>query len=183
MTKNKTKSWLSYVNLSDVYERKARFIPGLLTLLFLLPVSTTFDDLFSHWIETLIAGIGVGGAISVGISHLASAAGNRLQKKMWPRWPYDSPTNTWLHPEHKSRSSQQKTIWYSAIKRLTNLDIELAIRSNSQEIEQIINDAVSSIRYRLRNAKSADRLNVHNLDYGFARNFKVLDRCGSHLRQ
>lgn len=168
------KSWLSYVNLSDSYERKARFIPGILSLLFLLPASSAFEDSVSLWLETLLAGVGVGAIVSVGISHLASAAGNRMQRILWPRWPHDSPTNKWLHPGDMSRSEQQKLIWYSAIKRLTKLDIQRAVRSGDSGIESVINDAVSAIRYQLRNAKCADRLNLHNIDYGFARNFTGL---------
>jgi len=174
MSAKSKKSWLSYVNLSDPYERKARFIPGFLSLLFLLPASAAFEDIISLWIKTLLAGVGVGAIISVGISHLASAAGNRMQRKMWPRWPLDSPTNKWLHPGDMSRSEQQKLIWYSTIKRLTKLDIQRAIRSGDSGIESVINDAVSSIRYQLINAKCADRLNLHNIDYGFARNFAGL---------
>ncbi len=174
MPKATKKSWLSYANLSDHYERKARFIPGLLSFLFLLPASAVLDDIFSRWIETILAGLGIGAVISVGISHLASAAGNRLQRILWPRWPYDSPTNKWLLPSDTSRSEQQKNIWYSAIKRLTKLDIQRAIRSGDMGVESVINDAVSSLRYQLRNAKCADRLSLHNIDYGFARNFTGL---------
>ncbi|MHB8843313.1 MAG: hypothetical protein ACYC7L_01065 [Nitrospirota bacterium] len=174
MLKTTKKSWLSYANLSDHYERKARFIPGLLSFLFLLPASAAFEDILSRWIETIVAGLGIGAVISVGISHLASAAGNRIQRSLWPRWPHDSPTNKWLLPSDTSRSEQQKTIWYSAIKRLTKLDVQRAIRSGDAGVESVINDAVSSIRYQLRNAKCADRLIVHNIDYGFARNFAGL---------
>lgn len=167
-------SWLNYVNLSDIYERKARFLPGMLSLLFLLPASTLFGNFIEHWIEIIVGGIGIGSILAVGISHLASAAGNRFQKKLWPNWPYDSPTNQWLHPNDNNRSKQQKEIWYKSIKRLTNLDIKATIHSSDKEIKSVINDSVSIIRYRLRNTKYSDLLSVHNTDYSFARNFTGL---------
>jgi len=176
MTENKTNknSWLNYMNLSDTYERKARFLPGILSLLFLLPNSTLFGNFIEHWIKVIVGGVGIGGILAVGISHLSSAAGNRFQKKLWPNWPYDSPTNRWLQPNDDSRSKQQKEIWYKSIKRLTNLDIKATILSSNEEIKSIINDSVSIIRYQLRNTKYADRLCIHNIDYGFARNFTGL---------
>jgi len=168
------KHWLSYMNLSDHYERKARFLPGLLSVLFLLPVSAALGGPLASWIKWVAMEVGVASAYAVGISHLASAFGNRFQKKLWPRWPYDSATNQWLLPIDTSRSDQQKAIWYAAIKRLTGLDIPLAQSLSNEELEKVINDAVIALRYRLRNSEHADRLRVHNVDYGFARNFTGL---------
>ncbi|GKT09783.1 hypothetical protein [Desulforhabdus sp. TSK] len=168
------KDWLSYINLSDHYERKARFLPALISVLFLLPVSATLGKSLDGWISTFAMGVGVSAALAVGLSHLASAAGNRLQQRVWPRWPYDAPTNQWLFPNDKNRSNQQKALWYAAIKRLTGLDVVAAADLNDDEIEKIINDAVTTLRYRLRDGKHADRLRVHNADYGFTRNFAGL---------
>jgi len=172
--KNNEKTWLNYFNLSDHYERKARFLPGLLSVMVLMPVSAAFDWPLSNWLNLLLVGVGSAAAVSVGLSHLASAAGNRFQEKLWPRWPHDAPTHLWLHPDDTSRSKQQKDVWYSAIKRLTNLDIPASFNHGSNEIDSVINDAVSTLRYRLRNSEHADRLAIHNTDYGFARNFTGL---------
>ena len=176
MTEDKANkiSWLNYINLSDTYERKARFLPGMLSLLFLLPTSVLLGNFLEHWIKIIIGSIGIGSIIAVGISHLASAAGNGFQKKLWPNWPYDSPTNQWLHHNDNNRSKQQKEIWYESIKRLTNLDIKATIHLSNEEIKSVINDSISIIRYQLRNTEYADRLRVHNIDYGFARNFTGL---------
>lgn len=165
------KTWLNYLNLSDHYERKARFLPALLSIMILLPVSASFGGPILEWLNLLVLGVGLSAAFAVGISHLASAAGNRVQKKLWPKWPHDSPTNLWLHPDDETRSFQQKTLWYKVIRDLTKLDIIEAKERGNNELEAIINDAVSTLRYKLRNSNHADRLNVHNADYGFARNF------------
>ena len=167
--------WLSYANLSDYYERKARFLPGLLTLLVVIPGLAALGIYCTNVLDKVLSGMGIGAVFGVLISHLASALGNSFQKGLWPRWPYDSPTNRWLHPEDHSRSEQQKAIWYSAIKRLTGIDIEATIqRGDNQELEPTINDAVTRLRYRLRNSKQGDRLGIHNTDYGFARNLTGL---------
>lgn len=173
--KEKESSWLSYVNLSDTYERKARFLPGILSILVLLPGLATYDVAYAEGLGIILSGVGVGAVLGVFVSHMASALGNRIQKKFWPRWPYDSPTNQFLHPENSLRSAQQKSIWYAAIKRLTGIDIELAIKeADSLGLEATINDAVTSLRYRLSRTQHAERLKVHNADYGFARNLTGL---------
>lgn len=169
------KTWLNYLNLSDEYERKARFIPGVLTVLLLLSVSAVYGGLLGEWVEVLLIGLGVGAVISVGVSHIASAFGNRLQRQLWPDWPHDSPTNRWLHPDDTSVSRQQKERWYETIKRFVGLDIEAALEKRDEnEIKAIINDAVKAIRDRLWKVPEAERLRLHNIDYGFARNLTAL---------
>jgi len=169
------KIWLNYLNLSDEYERRARLIPGLLSILPLLPLSAAYGGPLGDWIQVLLVGLGIGAVMSVGISHLASALGNRLQRKLWRDWPHDSPTNRWLHPDDKTVSTQQKDQWYAAIRRIVGIDIGAVIQQGSrEEIKAIINDAVKAVRSRLWKVPEAERLRLHNTDYGFARNFTGL---------
>jgi hypothetical protein len=167
-------SVLSYLNLSSHYERKARLLPGLLCAMTLIPVGAAFGTPFGDWIGLATTGLGLWAVCGVGLSHLSSAAGNRLQEKLWPRWPYDAPTNRWLHPDDRTGSSQQKRLMNEAIKRLTNLDIEGAVEQGPEELEAVLNDCVTRLRYQLRNSPHGDRLDSHNADYGFARNFAGL---------
>jgi len=169
------RTWLNYVNLSDDYERKARFLPAVLSLLPLLPLAPALGIPTSAWLGALLGGTGIAAVLSVGLSHLSSALGNRFQKHMWPRWPHDAPTNRWLNPDDSSRSAQQRAVWYAAIKRLTNLDIEAAAAADDCiELEAVINDAVAELRNRLWDSEHAKRLKIHNCDYGFARNLTGL---------
>jgi hypothetical protein len=165
---------LSYFNLSSHYERKARLLPGLLCVMTLLPAGIAFGTQLGNWLNLLATGIGLWAVCGVGLSHLSSAAGNRYQEKLWPRWPYDAPTNLWLHPENRSTSTQQKNQVNESVKRLTKLDIEAAVEQGPEEVEAVLNDCVGRLRHRLRNCVHADRLDVHNADYGFARNFAGL---------
>jgi hypothetical protein len=162
-------SLLSRLSVGDRYQRRARLLPGLLCILVLTPVATAGGLAVTDWMTTLASGLGLGAVLGVAISHLASAAGNRCQRRLWPRWPYDSPTNTWLHPGDRSRSQQQKQQWHEAIRRLTNLDVRAAV-GDDREVDLLVEDAVSAVRTRLWKTKHADRLSVHNIDYGCARN-------------
>ena len=161
--------WLNYTNLSDEYERKARFLPAVLCLLPLLPASAALGGPVFEWLKLVLGGVGIGAVLAVGLSHVASAMGNRLQNRLWPRWPFDSPTNRWLHPKEERTSPQQRAIWYAAIERLVGIDIAVAV-SGGNGLEATINDATSQLRNLFWELPEAKRLRLHNGDYGFARN-------------
>jgi hypothetical protein len=169
-TSSTSKSFLQYFNMSDHYERKARFVPALLTIATFLPAAFVLGLPLYDWLTVVIAGVGLGAVFAVGLSHLASAMGNRYQSTLWPRWPHDSPTNRWLHPSDASRSTQQKDLWCASILCLTGLDIAAVPPDQSGEVEAVINDAVAQVRNLLWKSPCADRLRLHNADYGFARN-------------
>ena len=140
--KHSDKAILSYFNLSTHYERKGRLLPGLLTAMTLVPLGAAFGSPPGHWFDLAATGIGLWAVCGVGISHLSSAAGNRLQRRLWPKWPHDAPTNRWLHPDDSTRSKQQKRLLYEAIKRLTHFDIEAATQQQPAELDAVINDSV-----------------------------------------
>ena len=169
------KSWLNYFNLSDHYERKARFLPAVLSVLPLLPMALTFGAPLLEWVKLLIAGTGLGAVVAVALSHVASAFGNRLQDKLWPEWPHDAPTNRWLHPDEKSISAQQKQRWYQAIKSLVQIDIQKTVDAGEpDELKATINDAIKALRSYIWKTPEAERTQLHNIDYGFARNLAGL---------
>jgi hypothetical protein len=167
--------WLHYMNLSDPYERKARFIPGLVTALPLLPLAAAYRLPLSSWVGVLVSGAGLAAAAAVFVSHLASAFGNRLQRELWPDWPHDAPTHRWLWPTNNEVSGQQRALWYERIRALTGLDIAAAASHDSpEETRRVINDAVVALRARLWQAPEGERVRLHNTDFGFARNLTGL---------
>jgi hypothetical protein len=48
------------------------------------------------------------------------------------------------------------------------------VEQGPNEVDAVLNDCISRLRHRLRNCVHADRLDIHNIDYGFARNFAGL---------
>ena len=167
--------WLSYANLSDEYERKARFLPAVLSILPVLPLLGSLGVPASEYVKVLLGGIGLGAIVAVGLSHVASACGNRLQARLWPSWPHDAPTHRRLHPDDTSVSSQQKERWYQAIKKVVQLDIEAAAEARDpNELKAVINDVVQALRSRLWRDPEAERVRLHNVEYGFARNLTGL---------
>lgn len=168
-------TWLSYLKLSDAYDRKARFVPGLLAMLPLLPAAAAYQVGAQHWTAAVVSDVGLGAVIAVALSHLSSAFGNRLQRRLWPDWPHDAPTNEWLQPGSKMTSAQQRQLWYEALREITGLDLAHATAAGPpRETTRAINDAVGRLRNMLWQAPEGERLRLHNADYGFARNLTGL---------
>ena len=160
----------------DRYELKARLFPAIIALLPALPmIGSLIGYLPKSPITNLYVGMLIIFSVLATMSYLASALGRRYERKLWPRWPYDAPTNLWLQPENTLHSAVQKRQWYDAIKSSTGIDIQEAIHvNNSFERDRVINDAVASLRQRFRASQTSDLLVKHNEDYGFARNLAGL---------
>ena len=69
---------LSYLNFSDGYERKARFMPSVLAVCTFIPAAMVLSLPLLGWVAAMVTGVGVAAVVSVGLSHLASAMGNRF---------------------------------------------------------------------------------------------------------
>lgn len=167
---------LRFLSIENPYRRVARFYPALVTIALLLPAAIMLGIPLSGWMIAMSSGGGfVVATAAVGlISHLASAAGNRVQSELYPRWPLDSPTHSRLHPRDQTSSRQQKEKWYAAIERLCGISIR-SVAEDPEEAERAINDAVSILRTKVFfGNKLAERLDMHNADYGWVRNFAGL---------
>ena len=172
-------SILGLPKLTDRYELKARLAPALISYLVAVPCVTALFSLgIPNWGLDLLAGGGVTVVVAIGLSYGSSMAGRKYEERLWPRWPYDAPTNAWLHPEDSNKSLEQKRLWYEAVKRLTGLDIgQVAVGGDNQNLERVINDAVVALRPQFRTLRQTEvgsLLAIHNEDYGFARNLAGL---------
>lgn len=160
----------NFFNIADGYERKARFLPGLLSLLPAFPAMIVYASQVENWVRALLAGAGISAAVAVLISHFASAMGSRLEKALYPDYPHDLPTNRWLSPSDPTVSAQQKKKWVALIKKITGLDVSKAQELSVEEGRAAVHDAIRNIRNLLWRNPIGKRLDVHNADYGFARN-------------
>ena len=166
---------LNLLKLTDRYERKARLLPALLSCLVAVPIVAALSSSILGWVASLSVGGGFAVVGAVGLAYGASAAGRHYERRLWPRWPYDAPTNRWLHPDDTDCSQEQKQLWYEAAKQLVGLDISRAIiHGDRDNLERVINDAVRALRHQFRLTKIDGLLVTHNEDYGFARNLTGL---------
>ena len=167
---------LDYLTIMDRYEFKARLLPALLSSFVVAPTVAVLASDTLGWPSSVSIGGGLGVACAVGLTYAASAAGRYYEKRLWPRWPYDAPTNRWLYPDDQSCSQVQKELWYSAIERLVGLRITDVIgQEEPSELDRTINDAVRELRSLFRHRNVKGLLTTHNEDYGFARNLAGLN--------
>lgn len=168
---------LPWLKLLDRYERKARLLPALLTGFVVGPIAAGLASDTLGWAPSVSIGGGLGAACTVVVlAYAASAAGQYYEKRIWPRWPYDAPTNRWLHPDDDSCAQAQKVLWYSAIERIVGLSIpDVAAQGDPAEIDKVISDAVRALRHRFSHEAAGGLLAIHNEDYGIARNLAGLN--------
>ena len=172
------KSILSYFNLSSHYERKARLLPGLLCAMTFLPVGTAFGTPLGDWLGLVATGIGLWAVMRGRHSPIFVRGGEPLAGEALAPLAVTTRRRTSgsIRGQPAVRPSRSSGM-YEAIKRLTRLDIEAAVnrdrggRGRHQRLR-------GRLRHRLRNSPHADRLDDHNADYGFARNFAGLRPSG-----
>jgi len=161
--------WLSVA--FSRYDRVARLTPALASFLPLLPLTLSLGGTLETW-EAVFAG--TTGVVILGgfvLTHFASAMGNRLQRQLWPDWPFDAPTNVQLMPSNSNVSPQQRALWYAQVKEVTGLDLQAeAIRGDQPTIRATANDAVVRLRNRFRRGKARPRHDEESIRYGSARN-------------
>ncbi len=167
----KGNTWLSVMALSTEYDRVARLTPALASFLPLLPLTFALGGTLEGW--AVLFG-GTTGVIALGgfvLANFASAMGNRLQKQLWPDWPFDAPTNSLLMPDNSDVSPQQRALWYEQVKQVTGLDLQLeAVRGDAAVIRATVNDAVIRMRNRFRSGSMRVRHDQESIRYGGARN-------------
>ena len=143
---------LNFLKLTDRYELKARLLPALLAILVIAPgAAAVLSSTQLGWLTNLLTGGGLATACPVALAYFASAAGRQYERKLWPRWPYDAPTNRWLNPSDTTCSQQQKGLWHAAILEIIGIDIPtVAAKGNLEELDRVINDAVRTLRTYFR---------------------------------
>ena len=169
-------STLDFLKLTDRYELKARLLPALLAVLVAAPGAVAvLSSAQLGWLTNLLTGGGLATVCPVALAYFASAAGRHYERRLWPRWPYDAPTNRWLNPSDTTCSQQQKELWYAAVQETIGIDIpSVATKGNQEELDRVINDAVRALRSFFRGREGDSLLVTHNEDYGFARNLAGL---------
>ena len=167
----KRKTWLSVMALSTEYDRVARLTPALASFLPLLPLTFALGGTLDAWAVLLAGTTGVFALSGFVLANIASAMGNRLQKQLWPDWPFDAPTNALLMPDNPDVSPQQRALWYRQVKRVTGLDLQVeAVRGDAAIVRATVNDAVVRIRNRFRRGPARARHDQESIRYGSARN-------------
>ena len=144
----------------------ASFLPG-------LPLPFVLNENASGWRLLLLGTTGLAVLASFVLVQVASAMGNRLQRRLWPDWPFDAPTNVRLMPGNRNTSPQQRSRWYAQIKEATGIDIQAEVdRGNEFAIRATVNDAVERLRNQFRRRPTTRaRHDQASIRYGAARNF------------
>ena len=157
----------------DKYEIRARIIPGLLLCLpVLITVSAVGLDYF-NWLTSILGSVFITIVLSYGLSMLLRHGGVALQQKMYTKWG-GAPSTRFLRWSDVNLSDQKKVIIHNKIKK--DFKIQLSSKEDEsarpKDADRVINDAFDSIREKIRATKKMGKLwEIHNIEYGFYRNF------------
>ena len=162
---------MSWQDLIDAYEWKARWIP---TAIVLLPLFVTayfcFPDLAKNPI--LLAGSGL---VSVALIYLAAMAlrdlGLRCQPKLWQSWG-GAPSTRFARAIDKRFDSAHKRRIHNSVRRRFGVALlsEDDEARNMSAADIAIEQAFHRVREFLRQRDSVGLVDKHNAEYGFARN-------------
>ncbi len=170
------KELLKTVSLGDRYDIQARLLPGLIAVspLFVL-ISSYYGDK-GEWLDAIMKAGGVELIIGVAFSKLARLLGVAYENRLVRDWG-GLPATQWLLPGDHTHSEQVKVRWRQALADLSGLELdETQGEQDEGEQKRVIDDAIGSVRNRIRGTKEAEFLHRQNIEYGFARNLGGLRR-------
>ncbi len=157
----------------DKYEIRARITPGLLLCIpVLITVGAIGLDRFG-WLTSIFGSASITIVLSYGLSMLLRSGGVTLQEKLYKKW--DGPPSTrFLRWSDSTLSDQKKKIIHEKIEKDFNIQL-FSIneeKARIKEADRVICDAFDSLREKLRTTKKTGKLwEIHNIEYGFYRNF------------
>jgi hypothetical protein len=162
---------LQTLSLSDRYERKAQLLPGAIAASPLTLTIATTGAFLMPWYGTVGATVGVELVLTFLLGYLARILGRAVEAGLWRDWG-GPPTTRWLRPSDSTCSDQQKSRWRGVLQRITGLKIPATVTAErtEAEIDRVTADAVRHTRNVLRNLPVAGMVQIHNEEYGFARN-------------
>src|SRR6266852_2070089 len=162
---------MSFDQLVDSYDWKARLVP---TVIVLLPLLVTtyycFPILFAN--RLLLMGSGI---VSIALVYFASMLirylGLLSQDAVWKSWG-GPPSTRFARWGDNRFSEEQKDRLRKAVAqhfriRLLNLDEEIR---DPEAADQLIGKAFQEVKEVLRTKAEASLVDKHNAEYGFARN-------------
>ena len=148
-------------------------VPGLILCVpALITVGAIGLDHFG-WVKSVLGSVLITGVLSYGLSMLLRSGGVVLQERLYNKWG-GPPSTRFLRWSDETLSGQKKTLIHRKISKDFNIKILSPEdeRIEPKEADRIIGDAFDSIREKVRTTKKTGKLwEVHNIEYGFYRNF------------
>lgn len=155
----------------DSYSLYARVCPAFITISPIIIAFTGYGIISIGWLKTIAFSGGIGSILTIALANLTRSFGKKFEEKLWDKHG-GVPTTRKLRIDDKTASKAQKQIWYKALKKLTKIDIPSAVAEEGKGQEDvIIEDAIRQIRNDIRGSSKAKMVNLHNKEYGFARNW------------
>jgi len=159
-------------NFFDKYERVARVYPALIVgSPALVAAALTMPTLPSQTITSNAVTVAVLLAVLYALTHLVRSAGRKVEKSLWASWGGPPSTRMMLWSD-TMMTDQWKENAHAIV--LTALAVTLHSKRkephNLDDAKKLIADAFAHVKTILDLEKPEGKHQVHNTEYGFARN-------------
>jgi hypothetical protein len=159
-------------NVFDKYERVARVYPALiLTSPAIVAAATTMPTLPSQTITNHAITAAVLLALLYALTHVVRAAGRKIEKSLWDSWGGPPSTRMMLW-SNGMMSDQWKENAHAIVASALSLSLHSKKKEahNLDDAKKLIADAFAHVKTVLDLEKPDGKHQVHNIEYGFARN-------------
>ena len=159
-------------NLFDKYERVARVYPALIVgSPAIVAIAFTLPTLPTQTITGNAVTAAVLLAVLYALTHLVRASGRKVEKSLWASWGGPPSTRMMLWSD-TTMTDQWKETAHGVV--LAALSVTLHSKRkephNLEEAKKLIADAFAHVKTILDLEKPEGKHQVHNTEYGFARN-------------
>ncbi|MFD0772897.1 hypothetical protein ACFQZ2_03065 [Streptomonospora algeriensis] len=155
----------------DVYERRARLVPGLLALLPLVTVGIVLGLRQGPAVTFFSSVLSLAGGPLI-LAELVRHQGRKTQESLWKSWG-GAPTTKKLRTRESSGNSVQQNEWREAVSSITGIELlsARAERRNPTKADETIEVSIGKLRNLTRNGERFPLVEAENRGYGFHRNF------------
>ena len=155
------------VNIFDLYEIRARFIPAVIVLsLLALPVAGVLSVTEGNFFSSSLIAFGIL-AFVYGFCFIVRLLGWRIQSRLWESWG-GAPSSRVLLDDDRMFTASTRDKLRAAIK--SEFDIDLRSSKNTDELLKESQQAFGLALQRIRQYDPNGLWLMHNAEYGFLRN-------------
>lgn len=162
----------------DKYERQARLVPGLLSL---LPIAITVMALGLRQapvVSGVVSLLSLAGG-PVLLADIVRRMGLKAQRDLWLAWG-GAPTTIALRLRETTPNAVQRDLWRKAVQKVTGMQLASGRSEDANPVraDQTIETAVSRIRELTRDDQRFYMVQTENRGYGYRRNLYAIRALG-----
>lgn len=165
-------------DLFDIYSRRARLLPGAITVLPLSLLAVVLLSTKPAWWSAALSVLGASGLTYFG-AQIVRSLGSRAQENLWTSWGGAPTTQRLRFAGHRNKNQVER--WHRSLAVLfpdEHVPTEAEENANPQAADAAYETLVAALIARTRDRQRFGRVFDENCQYGFRRNLYGCRRIG-----